>query len=93
MLETLIKEDIVIKKAHNKYKKFTDDDKMRELYDSRIKYERDKKSLIEEAELKGIEKGIEKEKIETARKMKILGLSSDIISKSTGLNVKEIQNL
>ncbi len=42
---------------------------------------------------KGIEKGIEKGKLEDARNFKKLGVSSDIISKATGLSIKEIEKL
>ena len=101
MLETLIKEDLIIKKAHNKYEKFTGDDKLRELYNSRIKYERDKLTLIDEAEMKGkkegkiegIKKGIKKGKIETAKMMLKKGYNIETIAELTGLNIDEIKTI
>ena len=42
---------------------------------------------------KGIEKGIEKDKIDTARKMKARGLATELIAEITGLSPEEIQRL
>ena len=50
-------------------------------------------SQLKSAEEKGIEKGIEKEKISTARKLPELGFSIRDISKITGLSEKEIKSL
>ena len=45
------------------------------------------------AEKKGIEKGIEQEKISNARSLLQLGVAVDIISKATGLSEQEILEL
>ena len=50
--------------------------------------ERDKK-MIEQ----GIEKGIEKERLELAKKMKEEGVDIALISKITGLSIDEISEL
>ena len=42
---------------------------------------------------KGIAQGLEKGKIETARNLKQLGVSTDIIMQATGLSEEEIQQL
>ena len=42
---------------------------------------------------KGIEKGIEKEKLQTTKRMKAAGASMELISKSTGLSKQEIEKL
>ena len=42
---------------------------------------------------KGIEKGMEKRNLEIAKSLKQQGVSTDIISKSTGLSVEEIEKL
>ena len=88
-MQTLLERNKIIKKAHEKYKVFTQDDNLRELYEARLKYQRDQSTLIEVAEKKGEVKG----KIGTALKMKKDGLSNDVISKYTGLSVEEIEEL
>jgi len=97
MLKTLIKNDPIINKAHNEYVKFTQDDKMRDLYESRIKYQRDKNSLIYEAELKGKLEGVLEGKLEgkleDARLMKEDGISVEKISKYTGLSSEVISKI
>ena len=101
MLKTLIQNDPIINKAHNEYVKFTQDNKMRDLYESRVKYQRDKNSLIYEAELKGKQEGKQeglvegefKGKLEDARVMKEDGVSNEKISKYTGLSIEEISKL
>ncbi len=45
------------------------------------------------AEKKGMEKGIEQEKISNARSLLQLGVAVDIISKATGLGEQEILEL
>ncbi len=50
-------------------------------------------SLIEMGQKKGFEQGSRQNALETARRMKLLGLSADIISASTGLELTEIQTL
>jgi len=89
MLKTLIKNDPIINKAHNEYVKFTQDNKMRDLYESRVKYQRDKNSLIYEAEIKGKLEG----KLEDARLMKEDGIPVEKISKYTGLSIEEISRI
>ena len=41
----------------------------------------------------GLKKGMEKERLANAAKMKELGVDVDIISQVTGLSVKEIESL
>lgn len=42
---------------------------------------------------KGIEKGIEKNSIDIAKKMKLKGMSSDLIAEMTGLTINDIESL
>ena len=60
----LLKEKPALKKAHKEYLKFTQDEYIRDLYDTKLKREMDAETyygdLVEKAEIKGIEKGIEK---------------------------------
>ena len=48
---------------------------------------------LDAAEKKGIEKGIESAKIQTALKMLNDGLSSELVAKYTGLTPEQIQSL
>lgn len=89
MLETLIKEDEVLSKAHKQYEKFSSDDEMRDLYLRREMYVRDKLSAIEYAEKKGIEKGIEN----AAVKLLSEGISVELISNVTGMSADSIEKL
>lgn len=74
-----------IKKAHNEYKKFTADEKMRELYESRLKQKRDETSLLRYAKKEG--------KIEVALKMKEKQMDDNLICEITGLSKDEIDKL
>jgi predicted transposase/invertase (TIGR01784 family) len=47
--------------------------------------------ILEEGELKGIEKGIEKGKIETARNMRHEGIEVSVIVKVTGLTQEQLK--
>ena len=62
--------------------------------------ERDRHNQLVFAEAKGVEKGLEqgraeaREKVlETARALIALGVSQDIVVKSTGLSVEEVEAL
>jgi predicted transposase/invertase (TIGR01784 family) len=62
-----------------------------------LKTYRDFKSTVDtafdEGKLEGIIEGEIKGKLETAKSLKLLGIDSDIISKSTGLTKEEIEKL
>ncbi len=120
-MKILIKNDPVIKHAHNSYEKFTADDEMLQVYEAREKRLHDEATRLSDAKeeglqkgrleglhqgmekgmekgiVKGIATGIAKGRLEglydSARKMKELGVSSDIICKSTGLSEEEIVKL
>jgi predicted transposase/invertase (TIGR01784 family) len=55
--------------------------------------EADDKGKITLAEKRGEQKGKMEGKIETAKNLKLLGISTEIISQSTGLTIQEIENL
>ena len=65
----------------------------RAIYLSRKKFQTDMDSDIATAEDRGEERGIAKGRLETARNLKLLGVSMDLISKSTGLSQDEIAKL
>ncbi len=57
MIETLLAKNKKIERAHNEFSRFTADDNLRDVYESRQKYILDYNSGMYAAEKKGIEKG------------------------------------
>ena len=86
-----------IREAKVELIKMSNDDTQRELYEMRAKTLRDKISALNEAERKGIKKGREEgeknKAIEIAKSLIDLGLDKEAISKSTGLDLCEIEKL
>lgn len=86
-----------IREAKDELIKMSNDDTQRELYEMRAKTLRDKISALNEAERKGIKKGREEgeknKAIEIAKSLIDLGLDKEAISKSTGLDLCEIEKL
>ena len=86
-----------IREAKDELIKMSNDDTQRELYEMRAKTLRDKISALNEAERKGIKKGIEKgeknKAIEIAKSLIDLGLDKESIAKSTGLDLCEVEKL
>ena len=97
MLKTLIKDDPVIKEAHTQYQHFTEDETMRDLYEARLKWERDTNtrinSALEKGKREGKREGKIEGKIEDAKKMLKKGLSLEDITEITGLSSDEIKKL
>ena len=90
-----------IREARDELIKMSNDDTQRELYEMRAKTLRDKISALNEAERKGIKKGREEGRkegeknkaIEIAKSLIKLGLDKESISKSTGLDLCEVEKL
>ena len=94
-----------IREAKDELIRMSNDDAQRELYEMRAKTLKDKISALNEAERKGIKKGIQKGRqegikegeknkaIEIAKSMINIGLDKDTISKSTGLDLSEVEKL
>lgn len=90
-----------IREAKDELIKMSNDDTQRELYEMRAKTLRDKISALNEAERKGLKKGREEGKregeknkaIEIAKSLITIGLDKEAISKSTGLDLCEIEKL
>ena len=89
MLKILLKEDNDLQKAHDKYEKFTSDKELRFQAISREKFLRDQLSREGAAH----DAGVYEKSLEAARVLKESDVSMDIILKSTGLTVEEIENL
>ena len=96
-MKTLVSENEVIKKAHDRYESFTRSDELREIYEAREKYKRDEATRLHLAEKRGIEQGIDRGKQEgkheDARRMLARGLDTDLIIDITGLTREEIEGL
>ena len=90
-----------IREAKDELIKMSNDDTQRELYEMRAKTLRDKISALNEAEeegrkegrKEGIEEGEKNKAIEIAKSLINLGLDKEAISKSTGLDLCEVEKL
>jgi predicted transposase/invertase (TIGR01784 family) len=82
----------VIKEAVKMFDVITSDEQTQEFLRMREKGKRDFNSAMKSSEIRGMEKGIEKEKKETALLMLADGMSVSTISKYTGLSNSEIKS-
>lgn len=98
-----------IRQAKDELIRMSNDDSQRQLYEMRSKTLKDKISALNEAERKGIKKGMEKgikkgkeegikegeknKAIEIAKSMINIGLDKETIAKSTGLDLSEVEKL
>ena len=73
--------------------KASQDEEVIGLYDKELHLEKLRLSELKEAKEKGIEQGVEQEKIEIAKELLNNNVSLDIIMKSTGLSKEEIEKL
>ena len=71
------------------------DEQERKRYEAAWEYESDRLSMISESERKGLERGLaegsRQAKLETARNLRAMGLSSKNIMQATGLTVQEVE--
>ena len=90
-----------IRQAKDELIRMSNDDTQRELYEMRAKTLKDKISALNEAERKGMQKGIKegmqkgekKKALEIAKSMMGMGLDKETISKTTGLDLYEIEKV
>ena len=88
-------------KVIEEYKRFTSDEKLMRAYDARDAFllgqkmmlNREREEGFEEGMEKGIKEGIEKRNYTIAKSMKKDGADINLISKYTGLTIKEIEKL
>ena len=88
-------------KAIEEYKRFTSDDKLMRAYAARDAFLVGQKMMLSRERKEGIEKGIEKGKLEgikernytIAKNLKKSGLDIKFISEITGLTLEEIEKL
>ncbi|HCL56621.1 MAG TPA: hypothetical protein DHW82_06385 [Spirochaetia bacterium] len=88
-MKLVIDKNKMIQKADQEYKKFNEDDHLREIAESRLKYRLDTQTFIKSAELRGKKE----EKIETALKMLQKKYDVHAIVELTGLPINEIERL
>ncbi|MBI9102184.1 MAG: hypothetical protein JEY99_07205 [Spirochaetales bacterium] len=75
------------------YKKFTANDQYIELYNTRIKAQRDEASRLDDALEKGLEQGRKETNLENAMVMLSKGFDAQDIRDITGLTIEEIDML
>ena len=96
-INEIIKNEEGITMATKALMRITRSDREWAYRESKLKYELDRQSLIYETKREGIaegrKEGISQGRIDIARNMKSLNLSVDVIAKSTGLSLEEINNL
>ncbi len=96
-MTVLLGDNSHIQEAHKLYTTFTADQAMLDRLEAREKWRRDYLSGLDESWNNGREKGREEGKeegiMQTAKGLKIAGVSLDIIIKATGLSEEEIQKL
>jgi predicted transposase/invertase (TIGR01784 family) len=104
-VKTVFGDNKLISDAFEQFQRCTQDDGVRRLAQARDKFQRDMANRLYSAEQdglekgmqEGIEKGIEKgigiARLEDARRLKSLGVSSDIIIKATGLSGEIVETL
>ena len=88
-VEEIMKENEEVKKANTVLYQMSEDEKLQRLAELREKWDLDERSALGHAE----EAGIEKAKIEIAKKMKAEKIDLEIIMKITELTKEEIERI
>ena len=100
-MRPVLERNEAIRKAHSEYQAFSGTPAYREMYEARLKWERDHNSLVnsarEEGKQQGKEQGLEQgekhKALDAARRMKGKGLDVQLIQEVTGLSTEEIEQL
>ena len=82
-----------VEKAKKILEEISSDEREKYLAELRKKYIMDQKAVADAGYDKGIERGIKKEKLEIAKRLKKMNMSLLDIEKATGLSVEEIESL
>ena len=82
-----------VEKAKKILEEISSDEREKYLAELRQKYIMDQKAVADAGYDKGIERGIKKEKLEIAKKLKEMNMSLSDIEKATGLTSKELKDL
>ena len=88
-----MEENKAIKKAIGELEQVSGDEKIRRIAELKEKYIRDEQASLEYAKEEGMKAGIEEGRNEVAKNMLKENLSTELISKLTGLSQEEIEKL
>lgn len=88
-LPSIIGSDCILEKAYNALSEYNYSKEEMLYYDQLERNEDVYKTLLCDSEAKGLQKG----KIEVAKKLKNMGMTNDVIQKATGLTVEEISKI
>ena len=95
--EVLEQESPMMRKANTTIELMEMSPRDKWLYESRMKYEHDRASCINEGYQQGIQQGFadgaHQNKLETARNLTEMGFAVEVIAKATGLSIEEVQSL
>ena len=96
-MSEIVKEKPIMEEAHKRYNNFIRSRLMMSEYEKKEIYQYDKQITLEEkrreGKAEGIKEGIEKQNYTIAKSMKKDGADINLISKYTGLTIKEIKKL
>ncbi|TXJ12725.1 Rpn family recombination-promoting nuclease/putative transposase [Brachyspira aalborgi] len=96
-MSEIVKEKPIMEEAHKRYNNFIRSRLMMSEYEKKEIYQYDKQITLEEkrreGKAEGIKEGIEKQNYTIAKSMKKDGADINLISKYTGLTIKEIEKL
>ena len=96
-MSEIVKEKPIMEEAHKRYNNFIRSRLMMSEYKKKEIYQYDKQISLEEkrreGKAEGIKEGIEKRNYTIAKSMKKDGADINLISKYTGLTIKEIEKL
>ena len=96
-MSEIVKEKPIMEEAHKRYNNFIRSRLMMSEYEKKEIYQYDKQIKLEEkrreGKAEGIKEGIEKRNYTIAKSMKKDGADINLISKYTGLTIKEIEKL
>ena len=92
-LKMLVKREPKMRAPVEKLLAVNRDPATRALYEAREKERRDNRARERYAMQQGIQQGMQQGKVETARNLKALGVSTDLIIQSTGLSPEEIAKI
>ena len=88
-MKVLLNDDHDIRAAHERYRRFTEDDEAREAYEARMKFLHDQATREEMAR----EEGEHRRAKAIAARLKASGMDDSRVSELTGLTVDEVKAL
>ena len=92
-MSEIVKEKPIMEEAHKRYNNFIRSRLMMSEYEKKEIYQYDKQITLKEERQEGIKEGRLAEQISMATAMKKDGADINLISKYTGLTIKEIEKL